>query len=203
MRADSGRMRRKSCRSDWRAISASAPASSTPVGPPPTMTKVSSRRCLSGSVSRSAASNASSTRRRISSASSSVFKPGARSAHSGWPKYACAAPVASDEVVVRSTRSRRRRDHPPSRPDRLISRVGQQHFDVLLMAQDPADRRRHIARRQRRGRDLIEQRLEQMVVVAIEERDLRVRAGERARRMQTAESAADDHDAREAHGSGF
>ena len=32
MRADSGRMLRKSCRSVWRAISASAPASSTPVG---------------------------------------------------------------------------------------------------------------------------------------------------------------------------
>ena len=48
-----------------------------------------------GSVSRSAASNASSTRRLISSASSSVLRPGARSAHSGWPKYACAAPVAT------------------------------------------------------------------------------------------------------------
>ena len=47
------------------------------------------------SVSRSAASNASSTCRRISSASSSVFRPGARAAHSGWPKYACAAPVAT------------------------------------------------------------------------------------------------------------
>ena len=48
MRADSGRMLRKSWRSDCRAISASAPASSTPVGPPPTITKVSSRRCASG-----------------------------------------------------------------------------------------------------------------------------------------------------------
>ena len=44
-RATPGRMLRKSLRSDCRAISASAPASSTPVGPPPTMTNVSSRRC--------------------------------------------------------------------------------------------------------------------------------------------------------------
>ena len=35
MRADSGRMFLKSCRSDCRAISASAPASSTPVGAAP------------------------------------------------------------------------------------------------------------------------------------------------------------------------
>ena len=68
---------RKSWPSVWRAISASAPASSTPVGPPPTMTNVSSRRRRSGSSSRSAVSNASSTRRRISSASSSVLSPGA------------------------------------------------------------------------------------------------------------------------------
>ena len=41
-------MCRKSLVSDWRAISASAPASSTPVGPPPTMTKVSSARRRAG-----------------------------------------------------------------------------------------------------------------------------------------------------------
>ena len=68
------------------AISASAPASSTPVGPPPTMTNVSRRARKSGSVSRSAASKASRTRQRMSRASSSVLRPGARGAHSGWPK---------------------------------------------------------------------------------------------------------------------
>ncbi len=56
IRADSGRMLRKSCGSDCRAISASAPASSTPVGPAPTITNVRSRRRLSASGSRSAAS---------------------------------------------------------------------------------------------------------------------------------------------------
>ena len=44
MRADSVWIDRKSSLSVRRAISASAPASSTPVGPPPMMTKVSSRR---------------------------------------------------------------------------------------------------------------------------------------------------------------
>ena len=50
---DARRLRAGCCgspaRSDCRAISASAPASSTPVGPPPTMTNVSSRRCFAGS----------------------------------------------------------------------------------------------------------------------------------------------------------
>ena len=44
MRADSGSIARKSCASACREISASAPASSTPVGPPPMTTNVSSRR---------------------------------------------------------------------------------------------------------------------------------------------------------------
>ena len=61
--------------------------------------------------------------------------------------------------------------------------------DVLLAAQDPADRRRDVARRQRRGRDLIQQRLEQVVVVAIEQRDADrraapARAPRRARRIR-------------------
>jgi len=87
-------MRRKSRIMVWRAISDSAPASSTPVGPPPTSTNVSSRRRRAGSGSRSARSKASRIRRRISSASSRVFSPGASFSHASWPKYACRDPEA-------------------------------------------------------------------------------------------------------------
>jgi hypothetical protein len=87
-------MRRKSRTIVCRAISDSAPASSAPVGPAPMIANVRNAACFSGSVSRSAASNASSTRRRISSASSIVFSPGAFFSHSSWPKYECVAPVA-------------------------------------------------------------------------------------------------------------
>ena len=59
-------MWRNSCLSVCRAISAIVPAISTPVGPPPTMTNVSSMRRRSTSLSRSASSNAVSNRRRIS-----------------------------------------------------------------------------------------------------------------------------------------
>ena len=62
------------------------PASSTPVGPPPMMTKVSSRRRSASSVASSARSKASSTRLRIAVASSIVFRPGATASHSSWPK---------------------------------------------------------------------------------------------------------------------
>ena len=51
-------MRRNSPRSVWRAISASVPAISTPVGPAPTTTKVSHSARRASSVSRSASSNA-------------------------------------------------------------------------------------------------------------------------------------------------
>ena len=90
-----GRARRNSRGSVWRAISASVPASSTPVGPPPITTKRNHCRRRSPSASRSAASNARSTRARIASASSSVFRPGACTAQSSWPKYACVEPVAT------------------------------------------------------------------------------------------------------------
>jgi len=76
-RASSGRKLRKSSRSVMRASSITAPASSTPVGPPPMIAKVRSSRRRVGSPSSSAFSNATSNRRRIAVASSSVLSPGA------------------------------------------------------------------------------------------------------------------------------
>ncbi|KYF52583.1 hypothetical protein BE08_10470 [Sorangium cellulosum] len=86
MRASHGLMCRNSRTSVCRASSDSAPASSTPVGPAPTTTNVIQASRRAGSVSRSAASKARSTRRRISSASSTVLSPGAKAAHSSCPK---------------------------------------------------------------------------------------------------------------------
>jgi len=63
-------------------ISPSAPASSAPVGPPPTITNVIHARSFSGSGSRSAVSKANRILRRMSVASSMVFRPGANSSHS-------------------------------------------------------------------------------------------------------------------------
>src|SRR6185312_16366766 len=60
----------------------------------------------------------------------------------------------------------------------------------------PADRIGDVARVQGPGRDLIEQRLEQVVVATIQERDLDRRVGELARGFEPAEPTADDHDMR-------
>jgi hypothetical protein len=86
IRASWGRIERKSDFSVSFAISPRAPASSTPVGPPPTMTNVIHPSRSSGTASRSAASKAMRMRRRISVASSMVLSPGAWAAHSSCPK---------------------------------------------------------------------------------------------------------------------
>ena len=62
------------------------------------------------------------------------------------------------------------------------------------MAKHPADRRRDIAGRQRGRGHLIQQRLEQVVIVAVDERDADRRTRERARGVQAAETAAEDDD---------
>ncbi len=74
------------------------------------------------------------------------------------------------------------------------SRIGQQHLDVLLVSENPADRRRDVAGRQRGRGHLIQQGLKDVVVVAVEERDADRSARERPRRVESAETSADDDD---------
>ncbi len=64
-----------------------------------------------------------------------------------------------------------------------------------MVAQEGADRRGDVGRRQRRGRNLIQERLEQMMVRAVDQQDIDGRAGEPGRRCQSAEAAAHDDDA--------
>ena len=66
---------------------------------------------------------------------------------------------------------------------------------VLLPPQDPPDRHGDVARVQRRRGDLVEQRLEQMVVAAIDDRQVHRGAPERPGGVEAAESAAEDDDA--------
>ena len=72
--------------------------------------------------------------------------------------------------------------------------VGENDCRVGLPAQYAADRRGDVGRRQARGRHLIEQRLEQMVVVPIDHHDVDRRLGERLRGREPAKSCADDDD---------
>jgi hypothetical protein len=73
--------------------------------------------------------------------------------------------------------------------------LGHHDREVALPAEDGADRPGDVARRQRRGCHLVQQRLEQVVVVAVHQRDLAARAGHGARCLQPAETGAEDHHA--------
>ena len=86
IRALAGSKRRKLARSARRESSAICPASSTPVGPAPTIANVSHGSRAASSGSSSAISKAPKIRPRSSSASSIVFIPGASRAYSSCPK---------------------------------------------------------------------------------------------------------------------
>ena len=70
-----------------------------------------------------------------------------------------------------------------------------QRRHVLASAYEITDRPGDLGGGQRRGRDLIEQRLKQMMVAAVHQRNLHRRTGETEHRFQSAETGADDHDA--------
>ena len=75
-----------------------------------------------------------------------------------------------------------------------VGDLGQQHAHVALAPEDGAERVGDLARRQRAGRDLVGERLEEVEVAAIDEREIDRRRGELQRGLQAAEAAADDDD---------
>jgi hypothetical protein len=72
-------------------------------------------------------------------------------------------------------------------------RLAVQHGHVLLAGERAADRLGDRRRGQSRGRHLVEQRLEQVVVGAVDQRHVHRRRGQRAGRPQAAEAAAEHH----------
>ena len=89
---------------------------------------------------------------------------------------------------------------PSSSSTRLLAAstpltVGEQGRDVAAVAQEIADRPGDFGGGERSGRDLIQQRLKQMMVAAVDQRDLDRRALQPQRAFQPAEAGADDHHA--------
>jgi hypothetical protein len=79
--------------------------------------------------------------------------------------------------------------------------LAEQHRGVPLAPQHRAQRLGDLARRQRTRGDLVQQRLEEVVVLAVDERQVDTLVPpETARRVQPREAAADDQDAVEALG---
>ena len=78
-----------------------------------------------------------------------------------------------------------------------------QHAHIVLPAQDRTDRPGDIRGRQGGGRDLIEQRLETMMILPVDQDDIHRRAAQRLRGFKAGKAAANDHDfrtVRVAHG---
>jgi hypothetical protein len=98
---------------------------------------------------------------------------------------------SDDQDVVRHF-AVRKHDVPPRGVD--PPNVGEQHLDVFLPPQDPADRRRDIAGRQGGHRDLVEQRLKDVMVAAIEDRHVDRLPPERPGSIEPSEASPDDDD---------
>ena len=191
--------RRKSRTLSW-AISAICPAISTPVGPAPTTTNVSHARRRSASGSHSAASSAVRMRVRMSSAPSSDFSSGALRLPVVVAEVGVARSAGDDQAVVlqRARRGhacgRRRELHPP-RVQVEAGRLGEHHLDVAPPAEDRAQRVTDLTRRQRAGGHLVGERLKQVEVAPIDQRDVDVGARQLQGGLQSREAAADEHGA--------
>ena len=73
------------------------------------------------------------------------------------------------------------------------------HYDILAAGKEVADRDRDLRRAQPRGGDLIEQRLENVVIAPVKQHNVALGPPKHLGRREAGESAADDHDARSGH----
>ena len=152
-------------------ISASVPASSTPVGPPPTMTNVSS----------------SPARGRVGLALGPLERQQDAAPHRRWRRRASSGPARA--APTRGGRSRRgghpapgsssrsraaapsARSSAPRRDRSTLRHVAQQHAHVARRAAESSGSARRSPRATARRRHLVQQRLKDVVVVAIDQRD--------------------------------
>ena len=186
-------MLRKSGGSVSCASSAMVPASSTPVGPAPMMTKVSSaaRRCgiafalgvLEGDQDAApqrggVLQRLQAGRERLPFVMAEIGVAGAGGEHQR---------VVGQRVAAIERHAARLGIDAGHR--------GEQGRDLGTPAQQIADRPGDLRGRKCRGRDLIQQRLEQMMVAPVDQRDRDRRAGKPIHRLQPAKTGADDHDA--------
>ena len=175
------------------ASSRICPAISTPVGPAPTITMVSHSRSLGGRCGLrhlECSEDAPAQLERV------VDRLHARRVQRELvvPEVRLVGAGRDDQAVVGisiGSSGAGRVHHLPVEIE--AGHLGELHLHVLCLPQDVAQRRRDLAGRQDAGGHLVEERLEQMVVAPVDQRDLDVldRAEQTARR-QTAESTAHD-----------
>src|ERR1700692_4454296 len=84
-------------------------------------------------------------------------------------------------------------DGASSKVDALNLR--QQHAEVFLFRLELPDRRRYLGWRQNSGGDLVQERLKDMVIAPVDQRDFDIGSLERTCGRDAGETAADDQDA--------
>ena len=109
------------------------------------------------------------------------------------PEVRVARAGRNDQIVVGQLGAARQYGDAPLRVDLL--HLGHQDFRILLLAEKPPNGRGDVRRRERRGRDLIQQRLEDVMIRTIDDCDVSVRVAELARGVQPPEPGANDEDA--------
>jgi hypothetical protein len=152
------------------------PAISTPVAPAPMTTKVSQAARFAGSLSLSARSKASRirrVRRPVVVAEVAVASAGGQN-----------QPVVAERLAVLQ-------DHLACREIHAL-RLAVEHRGVLLAGEDAPDRLGDRGGGESRGRDLVKERLEQVVVGAVHDGDLDRRPAQCSGGKQPAEAATED-----------
>ena len=110
--------------------------------------------------------------------------PGANSSHSSCPKYAC----------VVDFEHRRRECRNGSGLQVEVYNLAEHHFGVLLFMHNATQCRRNQALGQDAGRNLIQQRLEQVMVRPVDYRQVDIGFRQDSADVHAAESAANHHD---------
>jgi hypothetical protein len=103
-----------------------------------------------------------------------------------------------EQRVVRQARAVGEQHGPAGQVE--ADRLAQQDAGVALPFEDRPQGRGDVSRREPAGRHLVEQRLEEVEVAAVQERQLDRRAAQGLGRVQAAEAAADDDHPVRAHG---
>src|SRR5690606_21786526 len=109
------------------------------------------------------------------------------------PEIIGARPGGDDEIVEPELAALSELDHAASEVD--ADGLVEEDRSVLLLREHAADRHGDGARREPRGRHLIEEWLKEVVVLAIDERHVDARSPERPREREPSEPAAHDHHA--------
>ena len=109
------------------------------------------------------------------------------------PKVGVARASRDDQVVIMNLALPRPHD---TRYDIDGLHFGENHLNVFVFSKNTAHRAGNVRRREGSGRDLIKERLKEVIVGAIDDRHVHWFVGQVFGRLEAAEAGTDNHDVR-------